>query len=1066
MNNHRHPLPFPEETAPPRWFHWLFINTVPALIWILSAVYFGFWGYSEMTKEDLPDIAIPQALIVTKWNGANASQVEKEITKPLEQELRGLKNLRRYRSSSTDSISFIAVEFTTNSPLVESMQTLRDCVAQAQGLFPKDVERSTIEQISVRDLPIATYALYGDLNECDINRTAKDIKRKLEQISGIKKVLISGNREQCVRIDLYPERLALHGISASKIKSIIHDHNQDFPLGQYNQSAEHRDLKLQGTFTNLTDIGDLPIQITQNGNSLPLHDVADISLQLSMEKMRTAVNYNGGEFHTAVVLSLYKMPGKDTCKLVDEVKTTFAAMQKQTDWPDKLQYLLLADDSAVIAEQLTKSLSSGWQAMLIVFIVLMFMLTWKEALIAACCIPLTILCAIGILWFLGYTFNQFVIIGIILALGLLVDDFILIMEGMHEYTYIHRQSFEQAAWNTLKHFAIPSLSGSCTTILVMLPIAAIGGIDGKFIRIIPITATICLILSYIFSIIISIPLSRILLKPGVQQSSSNSLGRIDRITQRLEKSLTEFLKKYILNSKVHAIKLIILSLTLFIAGIIILYSLPQILYPKEDGRTLGITLEMPTGTTLNEAEAVSERISCVLQKFPIFRSIVRVTGAQDSYSTATISEMLCENSSPNFIGFSCLMKPKHERDKLTYEYVPALRQEIQKILDTLPGTSLRITPEIGGSTADDPIQIEITGTNLLSLRNIAYSIEDLLHKIPGITDIRNSLGQIRTAGCYIPQRNNLLLHEISEREMVNQIRPFSGYNKVGKLHKDKLDHDLDIVLGSNWPGRKDAYAGPVSPEQLAFISIIRYDGEAIPLDALADFKIIESPKALIHYNGQPSVTLKAKVDGVTLNEVLQQLSPALDRMKLSWPTGTTYIFSGEAEQAQETYASVGRIFLLSLFLVYAILALLFNSLRQPALILLSVIFGLTGVFWGFRLLGLPLSFTAAIGIVSLIGINVNDAIVLVDTMNHYLQQGMPVYKAAALGTANRLRPIICTTVTTIAGLIPLAISDPGWKPLCLAIICGEIVSTSMCLIIIPCSYLLLTPEPHNNPKQT
>jgi multidrug efflux pump subunit AcrB len=269
--------------------------------------------------------------------------------------------------------------------------------------------------------------------------------------------------------------------------------------------------------------------------------------------------------------------------------------------------------------------------------------------------------------------------------------------------------------------------------------------------------------------------------------------------------------------------------------------------------------------------------------------------------------------------------------------------------------------------------------------------------------------------------------------------------------------NLDILLGMAWPSRQGEIGGPKAWEELFQINIFNREGQSLPVYDLLEGHLDQAPLSITHKNGRRSVTVMAKTAGRTAGEILKDFLPELDNMQQTWPGGYGYNIAGEAEEMEEAFGSAGQALMVAFVLVFSILALLFDSFRQPVIIMFSVPFAMIGVFGGFFLAWIPMSFSAFIGIIALAGIAVNDAIVLIETMNNHRRNGLPVKEAAARGAGDRLRPILSTTITTTVGLTPLALSDPGWMPLCVAIIFGLTASTLICLFVIPCLYLLLTP---------
>jgi len=1033
------------------FFNFFFKQQVFSILALIFFILGGIIAYKSMIKETYPDLEIPQALIFTEWPGASPELIEKEITNKIESKIKSLKGLKRYRSGSQNSVSIISVEFYADTDLQESMQLLRTKVNESYSDFPKDAKKSTIEPISVSDEPVLTFVMYGDLDDAILSKTCQDLKLRLERIQGIKKVGLGGNRKEIVRIQLIPDRLRALAISPLLVKEKILEANHDIPWGEFENNDFKISFKLAGRFTNLQDLENLPVIRLDKGRVVKLNEIAIIRRDLDIELNRAFLSNQGSEFKKCIALWVYKLPGKDSIKLNKKVISEFEKFRLSSNWPANLQFQIVFDDSIKIWDNLIAVFNNCWQAMLAVFIILLLMLTWREAVIAGLSIPVTFLGALLFIWIFGYTVNEMIIIGMVLALGLLVDDFILMMEGMHDGIFVRGNSYIQAVKDTVKIYAVPSLSGSLTTIMVLLPLMAIGGVDGKFIRLIPVTAIICLILSYFISIFIDLPLSNFLLNTN---SKNSQKGKIDIITETISNNLYNWLIKYAVKNKIQASLWIITSIVLFIICVGLAGILPSQLYPKEDGLNLGITIELAPETSLDKSQIIADKIGLLLKQKNYFKCITKYVGRKSPFSLLVIDELLEETISSNIVGFSCFFVPKDQRQKMAFEYVPELRKEIEKILKTEPSSILVITPQIGGSTSNDPIQIEISGDDMEILRSISSDIQDQLKQIPGTTDVRDNLGLKRMDIKLIPKREALDFYNISQNDLAFQIRMALDIEEIGKFKMPGTIDDLNIIIGTSWSSRKGEMGGPKEWDELSLLHVINPYGQRIPLLSLVDYIVDEANMSISHKNGKRTVIVKARTNNRTAGEILNDLKKYLD--KKQFPEGYQYVFAGEFESSTETYGSAGQVFIIGLFLIFSILAMLFNSFLQPFIIMFSVCFALIGTFGGFFLAWIPISFPAMIGIISLTGIVVNDAIVMIETMNNYIKNGIPVKEAAARGSSDRLRPIISTTLTTTVGLIPLALSNPMWMPLCNAIIFGLIASTFISIVLIPCLFILFS----------
>lgn len=1013
----------------------------------------GFIGYQTLIKESLPDLEIPQATIITEWPGSTPDMVEKEITRRLENSIKGLKGLKHLFSASRDHISIISVGFEAEMPRNEAMLSLQRTIGAIEGELPKSALRPRIEETSVRDYPIATVALFGNASTVKLEARIKKLRDRIKQIPGIRKVNIIGENKPYIRIQLMPERLRMMGVSATRVRDAINYYNNDAPWGQFENEDLGFSMKMTGLFESFEDIRNLPLIRLPEGNVIRVKDVATVSRSKWKETAKGFLSINGEDYFPVTALNIFKGPGKDTIRLVEKVREVIEQTQQSAEWDESVRVRIFGDEAKFIKDELNRGFTNAWQSMLAVFVVLFFMLSWREALIAAFSVPLTLLGTVAVLWAMGYTFNLLVIVGMVLALGLLVDDFILIMEGMHENIFIKQLKFTDAVRQTIKTYAVPSFSGSVTTILVMIPLVFIGGIDGKFIKLIPITTAVCLVISYIVSVMIGPPISRFVLNSKTKELKP---GLIDRLSEKAGDSLSDWLKRNVVSSRLKASLWLGLVFILILVTLDVSQYLRNSLYPKEDGRGLGISIEFESRTPLEKTEQLSKKIAEILRSKPYLEYVFQVVGAKDSYSLGSFHDMLASPEAPNYVGFTCFFVKRNQREKLSHLYVEPLREEIRQALEGLPGIRIVMTPQTGGPDSEDPIQIDIIGDDMDKLKAISHRVQEALQRVHGVSDVRDNIGEPRFSLGFRPIREAMEFHKISQSELGFQMIAYMLNEKIGVFRQADSDEDLDIRLQTGWPSQENTSGPPKSWAELMNLSIINDEGTPVPLWSITEPTLDEAQKVIVHKMGRRSITVRAKTTTAYAPEVIAQMRPVMEQMQKNWPDNYHYIFAGEQKQ-DDLYETMFKIFLIAMLLVFAILALLFDSLLQPVLILFTVVFGLIGVVFGFFLAGIPFSFSASIGIVALVGIVVNDAIIMIDTMNNYYKNGSDVREAALRGAADRLRPIVSTTVTNFAGLTPLALSDPAWSSLCWAIIFGEITATLGALIILPALYTLVTP---------
>ena len=383
-----------------------------AILLALSLLFAGIFSYKIIIKEALPDLVIPYASISTYWNGASQSIMEKEVTTKIEQEIRDIPGLKEFSSESMESSSSISVQFEADAPMEESMRLLRQRVDKSKVELPKQVKTPEVEQDRIRDMPILSYIVYGDLDEVVLGNAAKKLQKRLKTVRGIRKISLYGDRKYYVSVKIYPNRLKSLNISPTTVSEKLQEHDLDVPLGVYENREFPVDLKTRSSFNDLESIRTLPITRIPNGRVIQLKEIAEVSKRLDDDKTIASFSYKGSEYQKGITLSVLKIPGTSTIELVEQLDQEVERAKDGTDWPVGMEIKTISNNAELIKQDLDTIFTSGWQSVLIVFAVLLFLLTWREALIAALCIPITLCSTIVTLYLLGYTFNMLSIIKV------------------------------------------------------------------------------------------------------------------------------------------------------------------------------------------------------------------------------------------------------------------------------------------------------------------------------------------------------------------------------------------------------------------------------------------------------------------------------------------------------------------------------------------------------------------------------------------------------------------------------------------------------------------------------
>ena len=1033
----------------------LFLKTILGRLLLGLFLLIGLNAYNTMVRESYPDLDIPEAVVTTQWPGASPEQIEKEITKHLEDEIRSLKRLKTFFSGSFNSYSIIAVKFDADAPVADSMQLLRAAIDKAESEFPVDagVEKPEVEQMSMAEAPVISWVLHGDVDDMVLTDIAKRVETQFESIADVKKVDLGGLREKSLHVQLKPDRLRALGISPLLVRERLQTANRDMSWGKFEGDDSTLSLYFSGRLDTPGKIRQLPILRLDDNRVVRLGEVAEVKLTLDKEVSRTYFSLNGDEYAPGITLDVVKRPGSDTFSVISSTQNKVTEITTSPDWPKGLYITRVADDGELINQSFGDISSSMMQAVLIVILILMVLLSWRVALVAGMGLPVTLLASLAIIDWLGYSFNSTVMVGLVLAVGLLVDVFILVMEGMHNGRFVRRESFAESAIQTVKTYGAPAFAGQMTTILAMIPLMMVGGVDGKFFRVLPVTITICLVISLVVAFLICIPLSRYLL----EHADNSNEPVMDRITERFRHRLREMLLSGPLRSKKRSMLAFAVTIGVFIFSIVLVGFLPSLMYPPADDRKVGIAIELPPEATLEQSQRVADKVSVFFSEQPWIEKYIAYVGAKSPVTRTNIRQVLLPEKASNQVGFTLMLVPKSEREHISMAYLEPIRLGIQEKLQDEAGLQIFIAHAGGNPEADDPIQINLLGPDYEALQEISVQVRERLSQLPGVVDARDNFGVPLRQVRFEMREERLNFHGLNEASIARQVRMAMEQDEFGSFKVDGIADDPDLRISMLWPSRDGGMGGPSHLSEMNLMQVFADDGRTVPFNDIVDFRIVETPQVFSHLEGKRSITVQSRAEGRTATQIMQQFIPILDEMKTEWPAGFDYRMGGEMAKSEDVYGDIGTAFMVAMFMIFILLSLMFGSMTQPVIILLVVPFAIMGTFIGYFLFNVALSVSGLIGVVALAGIAVNNGIVLVETMNRHRRVGMSIVQSAAQGASDRLRPILSTSLTTILGLTPLAFSDPSWFPLCSAIIFGLMSSTVIAMFVVPSLYILMTP---------
>ncbi|MCF7812498.1 efflux RND transporter permease subunit [Candidatus Gracilibacteria bacterium] len=1054
MNNHSSSPETEKPSVPHLGSGWmLFLNKfkVTILFTIFILVY-GANAFLNIPREITPTIDIPAATIVTVWPGASPGDVEKLVTNKIEKEIKNLDNVDEYTSFSMSGISVVSVEFDIDTDKSENMQKLREELDKAEKDLPDTiVDEPEMTEISVTDIPIVSLTLSGDFSWSELKSFAEVLEDEFESVPKVKDVSVKGAPKDEVHILIDPIKMQAKGIGLSEVIDTIRQHHRDMPLGQISVAGQKIEVTVRSELEEASEFMAIPIKKVKSSN-IRLGDFAVVRREFDKFEVET---YFATEKQTepAILIDVIKSGSKgNVIQMVGEVLGRVESLKQNGNIPFDLNVDVTYNRGDDIRESLNTLTNSGQQTLILIAIVMLIALGWRESLLAALAIPLSLLIAITTLFFMGQTFNGVSLFALVLSVGLLVDNAIIIVEGMSYGIHENKMTPYEAAVYTLHTFRWPIITGTLTTLFAFLPMLLfISGVSGQYVSVIPITVMAGLT-GALFVALFLLPALGMkffqILPPKVHRES--------RTLKKAQRWYGEKMKA-ILASKGKLALTLAIALGFFLAsvGLVVTGRVPIEVFPSSDQTFFAAKAELPVGTKLEETRKLVDPIEEVLRQYfapqengdVFLKNFVFTVGrASDAVSNFDGPGNMPEE---NVLGITINLTDKEEREMRSFEIVPIIQKELRSVIPS--HVEFRFVEEEGGPPTGAPIEVRLMGQDLEHLENMADALKEKIEVFEGTENVRDSRSDPVTQVTWRFDRDILAQFGLTPVRIMEALRASVNGTTVIKLTEG--DEEIDVDLRVDWDGTR-RWDDPQSLDALERIPIKIPSGEFITLSQVAEAHLSSELSRIEHRNGMRILYVRSDLQqGMTASQFAPQIKKAIE--ELGKHTGEIIEIGGENEEGNRLIQEMSQAMLAAALLIFLVLVWQFNSFSQPLSILLIVPLSLTGVFIGFGIMGLPISFPTMIGIVSLAGIIVNDAIVLIDQINHRLADGLHAVEAYIDAGKERLQPIFLTSVTTVVGMLPLSLSDEVWGGLGFAIVYGMMLSTVLTLVLIPCFLLMI-----------
>jgi len=1067
------------------------VNFRYVLLLIIAIIATGVFSFLNLPRRLNPEVKIPIVSVTTALPGAGPEDIESLITIPIEDEIVGLEKVKTVSSNSSDSFSQIAVEFESGTDPAKAKDDVQSAVDTISNL-PKDAQTPKVQKLDFENQPVWTFLITSTGDDASLMSFAKNLEDKIENIPSVKEVQVSGIDQEEVQITVNSNTKRQYDISPQALSLAIQSAVNAQPAGILNTENSTFSLTIDPAIENIEDVRKLELNL--NGQVVKLGQIAQIAIVPKPNIAKTYFVNTNTKPTRGVIFSVFKTDSANINKSVEDVKKVVDLEFKS--YQDTFRQTSILNLAKEVDDSFNDLAGSFRDTIILVTIVLFIFLGIRQALIVAFAIPLSFLIAFTVMDITGLTLNFLSLFSLILALGLLVDDAIVVVTAVTSYWRTNKFTPNQTGLLVLRDFVVPIWSTTITAVWAFLPILIATGIIGEFIKSISIVVSTTLIASTAIAILVTLPLMVVFLKPqipsrvkilinliiflviiaivfGLSQNSPllpinivatillllitfklrrelslsfvRNLGKIINV-KRVGKTIHTYANSGIIDSQKLAHKyqrlldrllnsksaqnktlIIVVLFAVFSYLLIPLGLIKNEFFPKNNSDSFYITLELPTGTSLQSSQNQAQSLLGELSKIPDAKFITAEIGK--SLST---SDFFNRQGGANNILFTVVLTKENS--------IKAAEEVSEQYKNYNPG-KISVIEQSSGPPAGADLQIKLSGEDFSVLNQYADKIIVYLANQPQNTNVSKSITAGTSKIVFVPNKSKLAQYGLSESAIGNELRIFaSGFTLDSDVKFD--GETYDIVYRNSSKIR--------SPQDLGTITIPTKVGQ-IPLSSLGTLKLESNPTRITRENQKRTISVSSTLKkGFTAPKESANLEKFAKSLNL--PSGYDWTTGGVNEENQKSLNSIFQAMVIAAILIMATMVLQFGSYRKAFIILLKIPIAISGVFMVFAITQTPLSFPTVIGILALFGITVYQSMLIVDKINKNQKAGMHLKHAISDACASRVEPILFGTICTVVGLIPITLSDPLWRGLGGAIIAGLLFSGIIMLLFIPVVY--------------
>ena len=985
----------------------------------LALVLFGSIGFSRLAVRELPDIEFPTVTIQTVLPGASPEVVEKEVTEELEAAVSTVSGIRTLTSASGEELSKISIEFELTRPIDAAVQDVRDRVRSVIRYLPEEAEEPVVRKVDMDAQAIMWISLNADRASLrDLTAYAENVlQERFQRLPGVGSIYIGGSKRLAIRIDLDADLLAAHGLTVADVTRVLRAENVEIPSGRIEGATREFVVQTEGSLDSVAAFNDLILRSSDDG-PVRLREVGQATA--GDEGERSLARFN---LHPHVSIGIVKQSNANTVTVAQEARSAVAAMQQFLPTGYKLQ---VTYDGATFIEESIGEVQRALviAGLLVLFVIFLFLHSPRSAVIPALTIPTSVLATFGVIYFAGFTLNSLTLLALTLAIGVVVDDAIIVLENVYRLME-QGVSRREAALRGTSEIAFAAIASTLTLVAVFVPVAFITGVIGRFFFEFGVTVVVAVVVSSGIALTLTPMLcSRFL----VVRPATGLLAALD---QKLH-DLAEVYVRVLHWSLGHRRRVALGSASLMVAAGGLYFALGQEFVPPEDRSGFMVMLETPEGSTLDHHDRLQYPVERLLAEKPEMRASTAFIGA-GGVGSVNRGMIFARMHAPG------------QRDRTQDEVLREFRAEAAEI----PGIRIFATPFSGLSTGrrGQALQFVIQSESWEDLTRESEELRDAIASVPGLVGVRSDLEtdnpQIRVR----IDREKAAALGVSAADIADTLRILLGGSRTTRFRQGNERYEVIVRLNAEQRA---------VPQQLQDIHVRAGNGALVQLSSVTEIEEGVGPSSIGHFNRSRSVILSADLDGIPLGAALGEVQRlARDLLPPNFATTVT----GQSQEMDDAFGSLRFTFLLALMAVFLVLAAQFESFIHPFTILLALPLAIFGAFLLLAALGMTLNIYSFIGIVMLIGLVTKNSILLVDCTNGLRDQGHSRSAAVVQAGSMRLRPILMTAISTVVGILPVAAGlgagAESRRPLGVVVAGGILASTVLTLVVVPVFYTLL-----------